>query len=79
MNIQGLSEKERQHLREQIRKKEVVTQAELAFIWGTTRQTLFNMRKAGLPYYRLNSEIRFKISEVESFMRRNNSSVKSAA
>lgn len=72
MNIQELSEREREQLREQLGTKEVLTQSELAFLYGTTRQTIFAMRKAGLPFYRLNTQIRFKRSEVERFMRRDN-------
>lgn len=50
--------------------RHLITQGEAEKRWRTTRQTLWIMRKNGLPYYRLNTKILYDIAEVEAFIRR---------
>lgn len=72
VDLKGLSEREIQEYRDSLNKKEILTQSEAAFLFGTTRQTLFRMRNAGLPFYRMNSQVKYRRSELEAFLRRDN-------
>lgn len=48
----------------------LITQKEAEKRWRTTRQTLWHMRRNGLPFYRLNTKILYDVAEVEAFIRR---------
>lgn len=50
--------------------RHLITQKEAEKRWRTSRQTLWHMRKRGLPFYRLNSKILYDVAEVEAFIRR---------
>ncbi len=48
----------------------LITQKEAEKRWRTSRQTLWHMRRKGLPFYRLNTKILYDVAEVEAFIRR---------
>lgn len=49
-----------------------LTQQQAAAVLNTSITTLWRMRRSadGLPYYRLGGQIRYKLSEVEEYIRR---------
>lgn len=51
-------------------KEEWLTQSELSQVIKAGPVTLWKLRNEGLPFYRLGGQVRYKLSEVEEFLRR---------
>lgn len=46
-----------------------LTQKEIIEIFGVSRQTIYDWRKNGMPYFKIKRLIMFKMSDVEKWMK----------
>ena len=49
-------------------KNELLTTIELAEVLNVSRQTIFNWRKEGMPFYKINKAVRFDLVEIKEWL-----------